>query len=50
MQTIDIKTLSEVELKALGYEQVKLLQSIQNNINAIEQELRTRQQTVTNPE
>lgn len=39
---VDLKDLSDVELKALGYDQVKLLQITQANLSAIEQELKSR--------
>ena len=41
---MDIATLTETELKALAYEQVKLLQATQHNLAMIEQELTKRQQ------
>jgi len=37
---MDITKLSETELKALAYEQVKLLQQAQQNLALIEQELK----------
>jgi hypothetical protein len=40
---MDITTLTETELKAIGFEQVKLLQAAQNNLALIEQELAKRQ-------
>jgi hypothetical protein len=40
---IDIKALSETELKALGYEQLRALQAIQGNLAAIEAELKSRE-------
>jgi hypothetical protein len=39
---MDISTLTETELKAIAYDQVKLLQQTQVNIQAIEQELKKR--------
>jgi hypothetical protein len=42
---MDIKTITEVELKALAFDQVKLLQQTQQNINLIEQELLRRKET-----
>jgi len=45
MTQIDLQTLSESEIKALGYDQLKLLQVTQNNIAAIETELKRRAQT-----
>jgi hypothetical protein len=42
---MDIATLTETELKALAYEQVKLLQAAQNNLAMIEQELARRSQS-----
>jgi len=42
MQSIDLQTLTEPEIKALGYDQIKLLQVTQNNIAAIETELKRR--------
>ena len=41
---MDISTLSDTELKALGYEQVKLLQTTQHNLALIEQALANRAQ------
>lgn len=40
---MDITTLTDTELKSLGYEQVKLLNAAQNNLALIEQELARRQ-------
>lgn len=42
---MDITTMTDTELKALAYEQVKLLQHTQLNIQAIEQELAKRNQS-----
>jgi len=39
---MDISTLSDTELKALGYEQMRLLQTTQHNIAMIEQALANR--------
>jgi len=39
---MDITKMTEIELKALGYDQVKLLQATQNNLAMIEQELAKR--------
>ena len=39
---MDITTLTEEGLKALAYEQVKLLNQAQNNLSLIEQELAKR--------
>lgn len=41
---MDITTLTETELKALAYEQVKLLNQAQHNLQMIEQELAKRNQ------
>ncbi len=41
---MDITKLTDTELKALAYEQVKLLNTSQNNIAMIEQELAKRNQ------
>ncbi len=40
---MDITKLTDTELKALAYEQVKLLNAAQNNLAMIEQELAKRQ-------
>ena len=40
---MDLTTMTDEALKALGYDQVKLLQATQNNIGLIEQELAKRQ-------
>jgi hypothetical protein len=45
---MDITKLTETELKALGYEQVKLLTATQNNLAMIEQELAKRNQPKEN--
>jgi hypothetical protein len=42
---MDIKTLSITELKALGYEQITLLNQTQNNLRLIEQEINSRTPT-----
>ena len=39
---MDITTLTETELKALAYEQVKILNNTQNNLALIEQQLAKR--------
>ena len=39
---MDLKALSETELKALGYEQMSLLQQTQQNLALINQELNSR--------
>lgn len=39
---MDIEKMTDVEIKALAYEQVKLLNSAQHNLNVIEQELKKR--------
>jgi hypothetical protein len=41
---MDITTMTDEQLKALGYEQVKMLQAAQNNLALIEQELNKRNQ------
>jgi hypothetical protein len=40
---MDLTTLDETQLKALGYEQVRMLNAAQNNLALIEQELAKRQ-------
>lgn len=40
---MDITKMTDEALKALGYDQVKLLQATQNNLALIEQELAKRQ-------
>ena len=40
---MNIKEMTEAELKALGYDQVKLLNQTQNNLQLIEQELINRE-------
>jgi hypothetical protein len=40
---MDLTQLTEEALKALGYEQVKMLNAAQNNLALIEQELAKRQ-------
>ena len=40
---MDLKELGNIELKALGFEQMKLLQQTQNNLMLIEQELQRRE-------
>jgi len=47
MENKDIRVLSDQELKALGYEQVKLHQLTQNNILLIERELEKRASSPT---
>jgi hypothetical protein len=42
---MDITKLTDEALKAIGYEQVKLLQATQHNLAMIEQELAKRNQT-----
>jgi len=42
---VDIKTLSITELKALGFDQLTLLNQTQRNLAMIEQELASRQPT-----
>jgi len=44
---MDIKALSITELKALGYDQMQLLNQTQRNLAMIEQELLTRVDTPT---
>lgn len=39
---VDLKSMSDLELKAVGYDQVKVLQVTQANLAAIEQELKSR--------
>lgn len=39
---MDITKMTDVEIKALAYDQVKLLNSTQHNLNLIEQELQKR--------
>lgn len=41
---MDITKMTDEAIKALGYEQVKLLQATQHNLAMIEQELTKRQQ------
>ena len=41
--TVDLSGKSEVELKAMGYEQLVTQQVAQNNLSAINQELTNRQ-------
>jgi hypothetical protein len=40
---MDLKTLTETELKSLGFDQVMLLNQAQNNLNLINQELAGRE-------
>ena len=39
---MDIKTLSTTELKALGFEQITLLNQTQHNLRLLEQEINSR--------
>ena len=47
---IDLTTLSDIELKALAYEQMKLMEISRANIIAIEKELGNRLAPSTIPE
>lgn len=39
---MNIQTMSEMELKALGYEFISQLEVLQNNLRAVNQELKNR--------
>lgn len=43
MQQVTLKDLSEVELKAIAYDNLAQLEQCQNNIKAINDEIRNRQ-------
>ncbi len=47
MNTLDITTKSEVELKALAFECIQIMQTQQNNLKTIEQELQKRYEKTT---
>jgi hypothetical protein len=49
MNTIDIKTLSDIEVKAMGYEQIVMLEGCQNNLKLISQELQSRNMPPVSP-
>jgi hypothetical protein len=49
MNTIDIKTLSDIEVKAMGYEQIVMLEGCQNNLKLISQEIKARNMPPVSP-
>lgn len=42
--TVDMKTMSEIELKALAYDQIGVMENARKGVEAINQELSRRQQ------